>query len=286
MEPCGCSGARPEEAAVSPARTLRIKPRYYRWLVDPGKAWIEKNTGYAHLDWEIPLERVGLVLVDVWDRHYLEDPETRAETIIQQKIRPLLTACRRAGVEIIHAPSPTQARPVPVGSGDLGPNPPLRHPVRPHAQSRSEPQWPPAEFRGKSGPFRQYAPPVDPQAAVRDQRRQGLAMHPDVLPQGNEAVVATGDELHDYCRQKGILFLFYVGFNTNACILLRDYGTLEMGKRGYEVIILRDCTTGMESFETTDELWQTRGAVLFLEMFGKYSTTSEDFTAGLPQPLG
>ncbi len=63
---------------------------------------------------------------------------------------------------------------------------------------------------------------------------------------------------------------------------MRDYGTLEMGKRGYEVINVRDCTTGMESFETTDQLWQTRGAILFLEMFGSYSVTSEELIAGLP----
>lgn len=106
-------------------------------------------------------------------------------------------------------------------------------------------------------------------------------MHPDVQPVGDEVVVATGDELHEHCRKKGILFLFFLGFNTNACVLLRDYGTLEMGKRGYEVILVRDCTTGMESFETTDELWQTRGAILFLEMFGKYSVASEELIAGL-----
>jgi hypothetical protein len=78
--------------------------------------------------------------------------------------------------------------------------------------------------------------------------------------------------------------LVYLGFNTNACILTRDYGTMEMGKRGYEVIILRDCTTGMESFETSDQLLQTRGAILFLEMFGKYSMTSRELIAGLPGP--
>jgi len=54
-----------------------------------------------------------------------------------------------------------------------------------------------------------------------------------------------------------------------------------MGKRGYEIIIVRDCTTGMESFETHEALGQTRGAILFLEMFGKYSITSEDLIAGL-----
>ena len=110
--------------------------------------------------------------------------------------------------------------------------------------------------------------------------------HPDVRPLPGEAVVATGDELHRYCRQKGILFLFYLGFNTNACILLRDYGTIEMSNRGYEVVLVRDCTTGMESFETTNQLWQTRAAIQFLEMFGKYSITSDELIHGLGVGVG
>ena len=69
-------------------------------------------------------------------------------------------------------------------------------------------------------------------------------MHPDVRPAGTDMVVTDGQELHDFCSQRQILFLFYLGFNTNTCILMRDYGTLEMGKRGYEIIVLRDCTTG------------------------------------------
>ena len=140
--------------------------------------------------------------------------------------------------------------------------------------------WPPlAEFpcrRGKTGPYRQFARPAEPMEQARLKRVKGISIHPDVRPLPGEAVIATGDELHRYCRQKGILFLFYVGFNTNACILLRDYGTIEMGKRGYEVVLVRDCTTGMESFETTDQLWQTRCAIQFLEMFGKYSITSDE----------
>jgi hypothetical protein len=77
------------------------------------------------------------------------------------------------------------------------------------------------------------------------------------------------------------LFLFFLGFNTNACILMRDYGTLAMGRRGYEVTMLRDCTPGMESAETAPGLAQTQNTILMLEMFGKYSLTSDEFIAGL-----
>jgi hypothetical protein len=76
--------------------------------------------------------------------------------------------------------------------------------------------------------------------------------------------------------------LLYAGFNTNACILERDYGTLRMGYRGYSISIIRDCTTGMESRETQPTLSQTNGAILFLEMFDHFSVTSGDIISGLP----
>ena len=254
---------------------LHVRPRYYRWYVDPGVEWVETNTGYAELDWEIPLSRAALVLVDVWDRHYLKDTEARAEEIIQQKIRPLLKASRQAGLEIIHAPSPdlSIANKHPAWVGLISEE---------EIRGKREDDWPPPEFRQKSGPYKKYASPLEPREQERKELIKGLRMHPDVQPEGDEVVVATGEELHRYCKQRRILFLFYLGFNTNACILHRDYGTLEMSKRGYEIIMVRDCTTGMESFETHDELWQTRGAILILEMFGKYSISSKELIAGLP----
>ena len=257
------------------AKTLRIKPRYYRWHVDPGVEWIEKNTGYASLDWEIPLSQAAVVLLDVWDRHYIHDPEARAEEIIQTKLVPLVDACRKADLLLIHAPSPghelAQGHPnwVNLASKD-------------EINPTNDPEWPPPAFRGKNGDYSRYARPHElREQEIRD-RVGDRTMHPAVAPAGDEPVIAYGEELHRYCKQHGILFLFYVGFNTNACILHRDYGTLEMAKRGYEIVMIRDCTTGMESCETHDGLWQTRVAVQILEMFGKYSVTSDDVIAGLP----
>jgi nicotinamidase-related amidase len=102
-----------------------------------------------------------------------------------------------------------------------------------------------------------------------------------VQPLGKEPVAGTGEDLHLYCRQHGILFLFFAGFNTNACIISRDYGTMQMNNRGYAVSIIRDCTTGMESKESQPTLAQTRGAILMLEMFGQYSVDSAEIIAGL-----
>ena len=256
-------------AGQVPPEFVHVKPRYHRWHVDPGVEWVETNTGYATLDWRVPLPQAAIVLVDVWQRHYLKDTEARGETIITENLYPMLSKCREAGMNIIHAPSPGVARQHPnwvrlIAPGE-GANPPD--------------EWPPKDFRHLDGQFRNFRRPHEP----REEERQNLApltFHPKVRPLAGEPVVASGEELHRYCKQQGILFLFFAGFNTNACILSRDYGTIQMSNRGYQVILIRDCTTGMESAETQPGLLQTRGAILQLEMFGQYTVSSREITEG------
>ena len=43
-------------------------------------------------------------------------------------------------------------------------------------------------------------------------------------PAPEDFVVATGDQLHRLCRDRGILHLFYAGFAANICIPFKDYG--------------------------------------------------------------
>src|SRR5690606_25239407 len=74
--------------------SVQISPRYYRWYVDPGQEWLEVNTDYAHLNWKIPIRQAALVLVDVWQRHYIKEPEERAEQIMDDALVPLVQACR------------------------------------------------------------------------------------------------------------------------------------------------------------------------------------------------
>ncbi len=251
---------------------IRLRPRYHRWHVDPGVDWIESNTTYAHLDWTIPRDQCALVLLDVWNQHYLKDPEARAEAISRQRLRPLLQSCRTAGLPIVHAPSPPQAK---------------EHPQWLQLQGWDEPSWPqddswpPRRFRRSEGEYAAYRQPDEPRDPEREAHRAGLRIHPDMQPEPGEPVVATGQELHLWCREKGVLFLLFAGFNTNACILHRDYGTIDMNRRGYTVVIVRDCTTGMESAQTHEALGQTINAILLSEMFGRYSVSSEEMISGL-----
>ena len=256
--------------SFSSGAAVSLKPRYYRWHVNQGQEWIEANTGHASLEWTLPLSQTAIVLVDVWQRHYIKDPEERAEIIINSRLIPLLTAARKAGIRVIHAPSPEVA---------------VTHKNWVKYQSREQvypkaDDWPPADFRSSSGQYSQFAMPAEPMEKVR-QQMPPLTFHPKVLPLEGEPVVANGIELHEYLKRNKLLFLLYAGFNTNACIINRDYGTIRMRDRGYRIILVRDCTTGMESKDTQATLAQTNGAILFLEMFGCFTVTSDEIISGI-----
>jgi len=258
-----------DEHSVS-AEKLHVKPRYHRWHVNQGAEWLEVNTGHANLDWNIPVSQCAIVLLDVWSRHYLQEPSDRAEKIMNEKYIPLLKKCRESGMTVIHAPSPPVA---------------IKHPnwVKLISEAELNPQhdaWPPREFRGLSGTYKEFRRPFEPREVEIQAMVNPHKFHPIAMPIEGEGVIANGEELHRYCKQKGILFLFFAGFNTNACMITRDYGALQMNNRGYQVSVIRDCTTGMENKETQAKLLQTKGALLFFEMFGQYTVTSDEIITG------
>lgn len=280
---CGCGGpkgaAGPENAPEKPrgsAKVMNVNPRYVRLYTEPGVELAEKNYQCAELDWRVPVDRAALVCVDCWAWHFSGDTLERMEKLTRENIVPLLAACRKNGMLVIHAPAGSVA---------------TRHPnwlalkpkdARPQAEWPDSPDWPPGEFRQKKGPYAQYAKPAEPQHADRaDHAVTRRKFHDDVRPVGDEPVILDGEELHRLCAQRGILHLFYIGFNTNACLMGRDYGVPRMSGRGYHTIVVRDCTTGMETAETYKDLTCTVGTIADIEQFYGYSVASDQLIKSL-----
>ena len=265
-----------DDQASGGERAIRLRPRYYRLFAEQGVEAAEASYRYAELEWPVPLDEAALVCLDVWNYHFSRDTLERIDDITVNRIAPLVEACRRGGLQIVHAPADPVAQ---------------RHPNHVHLiPSDEEPQatwpgaptWPPKAFREKQGSYAQYARPFEPDSVQRDRHRLEMRdFHPAVRPADGEAVILTGEELHRLCAQRGILVLIYVGFNTNACIVMRDYGTLAMHRRGYEVILVRDCTTGMETHETLADMACTRGQIATLEQFGIYTVASGQLIGAL-----
>ena len=57
------------------------------------------------LDFDV--DRSALILVDVWNTN--EIGFERFDRIVRERIKPLVEACRKAGILVVHAPSPPVA---------------------------------------------------------------------------------------------------------------------------------------------------------------------------------
>ena len=79
--------------------------------------------------------------------------------------------------------------------------------------------------------------------------------------------------------RRGGLFLFYVGFAANMCVPFRDYGMRAMKDRGYEIILVEDCTTAIEVEDTADELILSRACKIDAALTVGYTVQSADLLA-------
>ena len=61
------------------------------------------------------------------------------------------------------------------------------------------------------------------------------------------------------------MHLIFAGFATNWCVLGRDYGIRSMSRYGYNMVLLRDATTGVEFPDTYDNLFTTEIAIREVE---------------------
>lgn len=246
--------------------TIQLPCRYYRVFTDPDTPCVESNFHFVERNLPLPIVETALILVDVWSTHYIDSWLQRAREVTEGKIVPILNAARTIGLTVIHAPSPFVAD---------------RYAKAPAAtvQESSDLAWPPSGFRGiyRSGSYaafgRQHEPIIPP---TYQHYEEALDISPSVKPLPGEAVIHTGPQLHTLLAEKKILHLIYVGFATNWCVIGRDYGVSAMHDRGYNLVLVRDATTGIEFHDTAETLTATEMAVREIETKQAWSTLTEE----------
>ena len=253
--------------------SLDLNVRYYH-LERRGRI-TEEEFHRRELQWQVPLSQIALVLVDVWADLYVTSHRDRGRQITLDRILPVLEGFRRIGGTVIHAPSPDCARKYPqwtryagdreVFGGGIG----------------SPDDWPPKTFRSKTDDHAAYARPEDPPDPLFDDIIKDRTIVPEVAPEDEDFVIVTGDQLHRLCKKHEILFLLYAGFAANMCVPFRDYGMRAMKGRGYDVILLRDCTSAIEVADTYNEMLLTTAAVVDVEQTVGYTVESGDVVSAL-----
>ena len=258
-------------------KTLNLQVRYFQ---DSTPADVPcRETAFVRREFEMPLpiSETALVLVDLWNVHFIESWIERAKQVTDDCVVPVIDTARQVGMTIVHAPSPSVA----AQYSQLE-----RHkPPQPSAPST----WPPANFRGRAGDYAVYRGPRSQPPSIGihwDKLASQLSMSPAIDVLDDEFVIATRKQLHELLEEKRILHLIFAGFATNWCVLGRDYGIRSMSRYGYNIILLRDATTGVEFPDTYDNLFTTEIAIREVEQQYGFSASNVDFfTAvdGLPK---
>ena len=251
---------------------LDLKVQYFQDSPPEGLPYREEHFIRRHVPMSLPVEQTALVLVDMWDNHFIESWLERAVQITKEKVAPALEAARAAGLTIVHAPSPPVAEQFEQLKRHV---PPVPSPP---------PAWPPDNFRSRQGEYAAFRGPRVQPPGIPNLDRLGMSPHIDV--QDGEFVVATGEQLHALLAERGILHLVYAGFATNWCILNRDYGMRAMAGRGYNMILLREATAGVEFPDTVAKGLATEMAVREVEQQLGFSAANADFLAACAAAKG
>lgn len=247
---------------------IKLPLRYLAMQSSGPEDNIEENIAHTKAEFEVETEETALVLVDVWGGHPVKSHAERTWSIMQEKIAPLLTAVREAGIAVVYAPSPSVAKNYAQSDrygGDNNSSEAL------HESTVDLSLWPPKAFRDRTGDYAAYRR----QPHVRPKEYEGP--YPEwwhirdiasvIEPKDNDFVVATGAQLQRLLTDKKILHLLYVGFATNICVLNRDYGIRAMKERGYLTIVLRDCTSAIETRQSWEGMWTTKWAIQEIERY-------------------
>ena len=206
--------------------------------------------------------------VDVWSELYIQTLVDRTTQITLERIAPVQEAFRGLGALVVHGPSPDCARNYPQWLEEE-----MEGPQTPGAD------WPPVEFRKKEGDYAGFARPYSEQTEEFERIIRERSIVSEGAPKGDDRVVVNGEALHRLLEHRGGLFLYYMGFATNMCVPFRDYGMRAMKDRGYEIILVEDCTTAIEVEDTADELALSRACKIDAALTIGYTVQSADLLA-------
>jgi nicotinamidase-related amidase len=250
---------------------LKLKVQYFQDGTPLDIPCREENFIRRELQFSLPVGQTALVLVDLWNVHHIQSWVERAEAMTRNVIGPLIAKARAAGLTIVQAPSPRVTAKYKIYEGRTPPAP-----------GGPEPGWPPPEFRDRQAGYAVFRSPRRQPPGIGlywDKLDSQIDFSPHVKIEPTDFIIADGRQLHDLCEERRILHLLYAGFATNWCVLGRDYGIVAMRGRGYNTIILRDATEGVEFPDTLAQRWATELAIREVEQRHGFSACSADFHA-------
>jgi nicotinamidase-related amidase len=237
------------------------------------------NLTETTLRWEVA--QTAIIICDMWDSHTCNLSAQRVAAMAP-RMNQIVSAARSLGVMIVHSPSDTMK---------FYEGTPWRERMRnaPKAESPF-----PLLMRCAREPLEARNFPIDDSAGGCDdpipKAETGppwpwTREHPAIDIIGFDGVSENGQEIYNYFKQEGITNIVLMGVHTNICILNRSFGTRQMTRLGFNVVLARDLTDSMYDPRTRPFVSHNRGTELVIEHIETRwcpSILGEDLTRVIP----
>lgn len=224
--------------------------------------------------------RTAIVICDMWNQHWCKGATDRVAKMAP-RMNQVVTAARKLGVLIVHAPSGTMKH----YEG---------HAARQRAQKAPRaPNLPdgiggwcrgiPAEKKG-AWPIDQSdgGCDCDPRCPSGGPWRRQI----DTIAVTNEdAISDSGVEIWNLFTARTIENVILMGVHTNMCVIGRPFGLRNMARFGKNVVLMRDLTDTMYNSRKAPQVNHFTGTDLIVGHIEKYvcpTVTSTPFTATAP----
>lgn len=209
--------------------------------------------------------RTAVVVIDLWDYHWCRTWSGRAGTLAQ-RILVALRHARQLGMTVIYAPTnfvaaysghpqreriaaiPEHRAPSPY---DLS-APPYDTEFRLYRADIPElPKWPGDMCGAKYGCTPNYG---------------GNAMLPWLEIEPEDLICGDGQELYNFCAEKGVENLIYVGGATNMCLVAKPEGIINMATTGLNCYLASDLTEAYSAgLDSEEHDRHTQEAIAYIE---------------------
>jgi nicotinamidase-related amidase len=238
---------------------------------------VQNRSGYAVWQVEetqrvLDAPKTALLLCDVWNRHTCRGAEERLERLLP-RMQQVVTAMRRRGALIVHAPSDTMdfyagtpARERVLDCPRIATPEDLAHddPVLPVDQADPCDTCPDEEHpvfeTGMPWPWTRQHPAIE-------------------IDQARDVISCQGAELWSYYRYRGIEQVLIMGVHTGMCILRRTFSIKQMTRWGLPIALIRDLTDALYHPSKPPYVSHEEGTRLIVEYIEKFwcpTLTSDD----------
>ena len=176
-------------------------------------------------------KETAVILCDIWDKHWCDSATKRCD-VLAKKAEAVVSALRKKGVTVIHAPSDTMA-------------------FYKDTLQRKAILALPKVLTPKNRAVTEPALPIDDSDSGCDDDppaknyRAWTRQHPAITVAEGDFVSDNGQEVYNLLKKRGIKNLLVMGVHTNMCVLNRTFAIKQMTRWGIRCVLVRDLTDAM-----------------------------------------